>query len=332
MGDNCRILVDDADANLTWVGSWISQGNSSSNLFDTAHIAVEARPYVSFNFTGTWVAVYGTILRIADDSYPTSSYTVDDEWELFTPQNASSPLYNQLFFEATLPNGSHTLNVSVLSATPVNPFVIDYILYSPSTSCLGESGLDHSVSGPALPVPVLGGIIGGAVGGFLLLLIGGVFGFRLYKQRNRDGVPTEKRTGRMRLGQVIPYTVVSDESPSPSQSSLLHEGRRNSESGGQRVPSPLRHHKRRARSDSHVQANANRASASTAATLVAPSVPSTPRGTGEETLAEDEGRRHVRTRSSRMKRRGGTRRPPLPPIPTQAVDESCLGVPVRPLD
>ncbi|KZT23256.1 hypothetical protein NEOLEDRAFT_566417 [Neolentinus lepideus HHB14362 ss-1] len=109
MGDNCKILVDDTDASLTWAGDW-KDVSGSSNLLGTAHLAFDKHPYMYFQFNGTWLAVYGTTFPSTTDTPPTSIYTVDAQWQPFTPPNSTSSLYNQCFFETSLPNGTHTLN------------------------------------------------------------------------------------------------------------------------------------------------------------------------------------------------------------------------------
>lgn len=315
---------------------------SSSTLFGTMHMAQASNAHMSFTFNGTWVAVYGVVFDT--DQQPTSTYSVDQVQSTFTPPNPSGPTqYNQVFFQTSLADGvQHKLIVTASNGSQENPFMIDYILYTPSTSAKMSPALTSPTVTPTPQsmTPMLGAILGGLIGGIAVILIGTLFGIWIYRRRRRHwhnttGGPDMGAMKRLRLGQIISYTVVPDELEAP-----LSPRRRNSGAAGRRLLSSLSRQKRRAQASSQARVaeptspirttrrpTSRLTTETTASTLVALDGGDE----GEDTGGESDTREPPRRSSSHTKHRRADPSswpPPLPPLPPQVITLSPRIIPV----
>ncbi|KAI0343700.1 hypothetical protein BDW22DRAFT_1428250 [Trametopsis cervina] len=122
------IVVDDTDSSLLYTGQWLRGGNPPEHD-STTHGTSSEGSIVIFPFHGTSVQVIGTIGSTGTDGTPTTSYSLDDNpaTPYTAPKNPGSTLYNQTFFTSpTLPDGGHSLKVTLLSNNSY--FWLDYLL------------------------------------------------------------------------------------------------------------------------------------------------------------------------------------------------------------
>ncbi|KAG6836976.1 hypothetical protein H0H93_016929 [Arthromyces matolae] len=118
---------DDASPNIIYTGNWVIGGRPQE--FDgTTHGTNEAGATAFFTFTGTSVAVYGTVARLATSQIPvTSTYSLDggDAVE-YSATPSQVVQYRQLFFLASnLSYGKHTLFITCTTAN--GNFWLDYL-------------------------------------------------------------------------------------------------------------------------------------------------------------------------------------------------------------
>ncbi|KAK0447721.1 hypothetical protein EV421DRAFT_1787786 [Armillaria borealis] len=198
------ILVDDTSNAIVWNGNW--QTNTST-LAHITRVFVDNHPLgnstkdsstagdsFSFQFTGTNVSVFGA-QRISIIGGISSDFSVDGgkTTTFSTTSNASgNDIANTMFFSSPiLTSGTHTLFMNITE---------DYITYSDQvsdsksssspTSSSGSSGTNTpSSSGTSSPysppkTTQFAGIVGGAVGGSvaLLLIIGALIWWRRSKR------------------------------------------------------------------------------------------------------------------------------------------------------
>ncbi|KAK0463104.1 uncharacterized protein EV420DRAFT_1732556 [Desarmillaria tabescens] len=137
--DGGLIIVDDQDADVAYTGSWTSAG-SAMEYSQTIHASNETGASMSYNFTGTYISVYG-------DYDPRGScslvFSLDGKsTEVNTPQINATAHHRQIWASSQLSDGNHTLVYSVDSchrnnATSSGTYGwFDYILYQPSPGTL----------------------------------------------------------------------------------------------------------------------------------------------------------------------------------------------------
>ncbi|KAG7447247.1 uncharacterized protein BT62DRAFT_71372 [Guyanagaster necrorhizus] len=133
------IIVDDQDADVSYTGSWISAG-SALEYSETIHASNETGASMSYNFTGTYISIYG-------DYDPGGScsliFSLDGQsTTVYTPEINATAHHRQIWASSQLSNGNHTLVYSVDSCHRVNANSsgtyswFDYILYQPSPGTL----------------------------------------------------------------------------------------------------------------------------------------------------------------------------------------------------
>ncbi|KAK0236791.1 hypothetical protein EDD85DRAFT_587587 [Armillaria nabsnona] len=129
------IIVDDQDANVSYTGSWTSAG-SALEYSQTIHASNETGASMSYNFTGTYISVYGDY-----DTRGSCSliFTLDGKsTTVDTPQINETAHHRQIWASSQLSDGNHTLIYSVDSCHRTNTNSsgtygwFDYILYQPS--------------------------------------------------------------------------------------------------------------------------------------------------------------------------------------------------------
>ncbi|TFK35235.1 hypothetical protein BDQ12DRAFT_726180 [Crucibulum laeve] len=141
------VRVDDNDPAFVYSGNW--QPTQGTNEFmGTAHGARTAGDTASFTFSGTSIAVFGTIGNNPDNVI-ISSYTIDGNpsGSFFQPRNESTSYRQQIFRSGDLTPDTHTLVITLNSPYPW--YWLDYVEYtviasSPAVSIFLTSGLSSS--------------------------------------------------------------------------------------------------------------------------------------------------------------------------------------------
>ncbi|KAG6810757.1 hypothetical protein H0H92_010466 [Tricholoma furcatifolium] len=146
------LIIDDTNSNIVYGGSWFAS-NEPGEYDGTAHATQDDGATATLQFTGTQIAVFGTIPPFSLGVAPqTSSYQIDDDTPVsVTLSPTSYTLYQQLFFQSpSLQDGKHTLVVTSVSGGYT--FSIDYFAInstsssSPSISSLPSSSVSAAIS------------------------------------------------------------------------------------------------------------------------------------------------------------------------------------------
>ncbi|KAI0340846.1 hypothetical protein BDW22DRAFT_1359683 [Trametopsis cervina] len=133
-------ILDDIDPRISYSAGWQHINPSHGEYQSTRSSANIAGLNASFSFIGTGVEVYGSVASIDFFGRPVSTYAVDG----FGPNTTfQAPIiqpgyvsYNVLFYRSPpLPAGqSHTLRIVNMNGTSPSNYVLDYIVYTPSTN------------------------------------------------------------------------------------------------------------------------------------------------------------------------------------------------------
>lgn len=185
------VFVDDSDAsgNLTYSDSWTPR-NGLETMYGTDHFTRKLGSYATFEFYGTFVAVYG-------NAFPGNPITIAYSLDGGTAVQATdtvrlSPTFGRrLFFLDNIQDGYHKL---VFTLQNDADFSLDYITYRPSlTEAIYGTGPSPSPS-PSIPNSrttntgvIAGGVIGGVMG-LIAILAAVLFYFKL-RQRQRYTQP-----------------------------------------------------------------------------------------------------------------------------------------------
>lgn len=131
------IIVDDQDADVSYTGTWTSAG-SALEYSQTIHASNETGASMSYNFTGTYISVYGDYDMGGSCSLV---FTLDGKsTTVDTPHINATAHHRQIWASSQMSNGNHTLVYSVDSCHKTNASSsgtygwFDYILYQPSPS------------------------------------------------------------------------------------------------------------------------------------------------------------------------------------------------------
>ncbi|KAF8064018.1 hypothetical protein FPV67DRAFT_1782385 [Lyophyllum atratum] len=207
---NTAVDIDDTDNRIIYAGAWLLSGEPDENQA-TAHGSADPGATATLTFTGSSIAVYGTITETRPGfGARLSTYTIDGANPVvFRPSPAANVLYKQLFFQSpTLGDGQHTLvvtagagdlplwldffQVNSSSSTPTTSFssIIAPASSQPSDSSTHPFQLTSSGSSRH------GGAIAGGVIGSLLFL--GLVAFIVFRRRRKQPpvfVPTTPDPG-----------------------------------------------------------------------------------------------------------------------------------------
>jgi len=127
------VVVDDSDtSSISYDGSWYTSNNAEV-FGGTGHKTHAAGSTARFTFTGTSVAVYGTISG-APSGPPNATFALDDCTPItFSPPVvAATDLHQQLFYQSpALSDSEHQLVVTHNDNN--SPLWLDYFLYLPSS-------------------------------------------------------------------------------------------------------------------------------------------------------------------------------------------------------
>lgn len=126
------VAVDDRDSRITYTPNWFLAGGSDE-FGSTTHGTRTAGARATFKFTGSSVAVYGTISDsgVYKDP-PISTYGVDGASSVtYSATAGTKAQYKQRFFQSPkLADGEHTL---LITSTVANAFFwVDYIEFTPA--------------------------------------------------------------------------------------------------------------------------------------------------------------------------------------------------------
>ncbi|PPQ78929.1 hypothetical protein CVT25_002404 [Psilocybe cyanescens] len=106
-------IVDDRDPSIVYTSGWGTAGGPNEQNFTTSWTTSQG-PSATLHFTGSGVAVYGTITNEGLGNAPISAYSIDGGAQtVYTGIQTSSIQYKVRFFQsATLSSGDHTLVVT----------------------------------------------------------------------------------------------------------------------------------------------------------------------------------------------------------------------------
>jgi len=248
------LVLDDRDAAITYSGADWSLAGSDREFASTTSWTATDGATASVNFTGTGIAVYGTIAGGIRVGAPISTYSIDGGTPVEYEADAGlSVQYSVLFFESpTLPLGEHTLAITNAGAADA-PFYLDMIAVTPpdeplvttvtqtttqpastvqgrtititesaptasgSSSNAESAGASSSTNAGA----IAGGIIGGVA--LLALLAGAIFFWR--RRRNR-GDRSSNHWAQPSAGAIVPFPPPKPtnlDSPAMAQRPLPHQ-------------------------------------------------------------------------------------------------------------
>ncbi|KAG5650007.1 hypothetical protein H0H81_001085 [Sphagnurus paluster] len=142
------ITIDDTDPRIRYSSNWIAA--AGTNEFDsTTHVTRQAGAQATFKFTGSSIAVYGTIPDTgAYKDAPVSTYSLDGASSVtFSPAIGSTAQYRQLFFSSPkLSDGEHTLVIT--SAVDQAYLWLDYFEITPVQSTPSLSATSGITTAP----------------------------------------------------------------------------------------------------------------------------------------------------------------------------------------
>ncbi|KAJ7720868.1 hypothetical protein DFH07DRAFT_304416 [Mycena maculata] len=142
------VIVDDHDGQVHYnpANGWFS-GGESMEYMTTTKVSVAAGSTATFNFEGSFIAVYGTVgPGIAQASFMTFSIDQGSAASYDAPATPSAIHHQSLWSSRTLAsNGPHTLLISQNSAG--ERIYLDYILYSTAATAGTTLFIDDSDPG-----------------------------------------------------------------------------------------------------------------------------------------------------------------------------------------
>ncbi|KAJ6595568.1 hypothetical protein DFH09DRAFT_143017 [Mycena vulgaris] len=154
---------------------------SSQGFFQTSHQTDLAGSWLSFNFNGSAITVFGSIpASNATHPPPTAAYAVDAAKPFVTaePMAAKAILNQPLFSASQLPPGMHKLVVNVTDVQTTSPFCIDYFIVTPSPPQVSASAIlpkttlaVSDASSKTQPSGATVGILAGVLGSALIVLL-----------------------------------------------------------------------------------------------------------------------------------------------------------------
>ncbi|KAJ7574074.1 hypothetical protein C8J56DRAFT_902709 [Mycena floridula] len=193
------VFLDDTDSSIEYSGDWVTAGTSLDHN-STTHGVTSSQAHAKFNFSGTYIKIYGTIGITAGTGNvdPKSTYSVDNgPIFIFSPNTtfATDVTHRSLFFQLeSIPDGEHTL---VIRSIVDNSFMwFDYAKFTPSQQIV--QGTTTSASSPtstnaatptestkaALPVNAAVGVAIGLV--FVTFLFCGAIFYCYTRRQNKS--------------------------------------------------------------------------------------------------------------------------------------------------
>lgn len=180
-----KVIVDDEDSAWRFTGEW-ERVNRPGNYLDTVHRNRNAGGNATFEFEGTEITMYGTLVGLYSDVKPLGFVQIDDgtnhtvmasDIPNETTLNDGSAMRGQKIFATSgLPQGQHTLTVVIpwnpvtpsTVATPSNPpWFIDCAVHGP-VAAADQVPIGSNTPAAAASPPV-GAIAGGVISGVVVL-------------------------------------------------------------------------------------------------------------------------------------------------------------------
>ncbi|KAH9948405.1 hypothetical protein B0H21DRAFT_734114, partial [Amylocystis lapponica] len=192
------ITIDDRSSQIQYFGNWTNVGDLPDPWNNTLSATDTPGSYFSFNYTGSEIAIFGTI---SEGAPVLSTYTIDGNTTQFVGFSNGTQDQNKVAFYGKhyISEGTHTIVVNATNATSNGVFFFDFLAYVPSPSA-APSGtyLTTSLPNPSATSPVVievspssktnvGAIVGGVVGGVVGLVIVAVAVFFLCFRQRRGG-------------------------------------------------------------------------------------------------------------------------------------------------
>ncbi|KAF7334557.1 Right-handed parallel beta-helix repeat-containing protein [Mycena venus] len=130
------LLIDDGDSSITYSLNWQSVNNADDCLERTKHVSESAGSWATVTFQGTQISL---VVPSSQQAFNASIIVDGSKWGPPIPQTDKS---NQFWLSPLLPQGTHTINVTVLDG---NPLALDYLLLTtnvdladPSVVCVSS--------------------------------------------------------------------------------------------------------------------------------------------------------------------------------------------------
>ncbi|KAJ7635026.1 hypothetical protein FB45DRAFT_1025927 [Roridomyces roridus] len=138
--------VPDNDPRVKYSPDWSIK---SQGFFSTSHATDVPGSWVTFNFTGSAITVFGSIpASNSSNPGPTAAYSIDAAKPFVTTQPMASQEidFQPLFSASQLSSDTvHEITINVTDVQPGAPFTLDYLIFAPSPP-QGSSSASESLS------------------------------------------------------------------------------------------------------------------------------------------------------------------------------------------
>ncbi|OSD03212.1 hypothetical protein PYCCODRAFT_1424749 [Trametes coccinea BRFM310] len=206
---------DDTDPGILYSpGDWFDNPGIEGVFNHTLSSTTKQGATVHIEFTASQIVIIGASIAPAgasDDSGPVSAYVLDGakNTAFLFQANATNATDVTFFNSGALNTGNHTLDIEVITITENIPYLLDAVylqqpvdsgpsstttavwvstvFVTPPSAPTNIADKDDVAGASASSVPV-GAIVGGAVGGFTLLVCAALAVYFLYFRRRRHGV------------------------------------------------------------------------------------------------------------------------------------------------
>jgi len=211
------VTVD--DSKLSYNGVWESTGANDGELQGTRSVTTQMGASATFNFNGSYIEVYGTIVPPDDDGIPSSSFVVDGTFtNTFEAPSVPTVMHMQKFYSSPshLTDGPHQLVITSLTDGPV--LSLDFVQYIPSSPAdvIPAGALSGNARLTLSSAPRAEIIVAGVIGGFAFLIIIALLVFVIHYRRHRrngtftieDGEDDATRVGDVNVppARVTPFS------------------------------------------------------------------------------------------------------------------------------
>ncbi|KAJ7198103.1 hypothetical protein GGX14DRAFT_374496 [Mycena pura] len=136
-------IVDERDPLLHYTGSWQDAG-SAEEFNGTTRYSTTQGSTVSFTFVGTSISVFGTV---AKEPPPQASmeFMIDNSIQgtYTSPSDLTADVHHEtLYTSPALSSGTHTLVITQTTALAAPVIYLDYIMYNPTSTDVGQYFID----------------------------------------------------------------------------------------------------------------------------------------------------------------------------------------------
>ncbi|PCH40871.1 hypothetical protein WOLCODRAFT_143268 [Wolfiporia cocos MD-104 SS10] len=218
------IVVYVTNPQVKFSGNWTQYHDKSDPNSITIAYTESDTASGSITFNGSQIALYGSL--IPGTGTVSSSYSLDGSSPVTytSSDNVTAEQDEVAFFTSpSLSTGEHQLIFNVTQASSDTPFILDYLIYEPSSSDVaGASYTTTSLGTPtSIPTSVIiekdgsntpvGAIVGGVVGGVAGLIIITLLFFFLFRRRRQQpyfyhsAAVGEMLSNEIKPAEVTPY-------------------------------------------------------------------------------------------------------------------------------